>query len=572
MCFRWQLANLNTMSQVSRRQFIRYAATAAAATGASGALAVAQERTPLSSTRIGELTQASGSSMPFLHGVASGDPLPNSVILWTRVTPDRDALPGSTLGDPTPVTWEIASDRGFTNVVGTGSVTTSAAHDHTVHIDAGGLQPETEYFYRFKISGGPWAGKQSPIGRTKTAPARGAHVSALDFAIGSCANWEAGYFSAYRDLAERGNSGELEFVVFLGDYIYEYETGGYAGKHGVVRPNHPEWEILTLEDYRIRYGQYRTDPNLQAAHGALPWIVMWDDHETANNSWREGAENHDPAQEGPWLSRRDAAMQAYFEWLPVRATNPSEQGHLYRTLNFGDLVQLTMMDLRTYRDSETSSANFGDPNRTMLGSEQFNWVTSQIRQSTAKWNVLGNSVMVTPLKILTIPDNQEANDAVTYIKQQNSGSAINSDQWDGYAAERDKLLAELANTNANTLFVTGDIHSEWANSIFHGDKEIGVELVCTSITSPNIDDLLTQKTGIEHAPDNSTSLLVEKMLTDANPWVRHLDFDAHGYSIARMRSDEVTMDFIRVSDVENAAATTEKAVTKTWRAGQGFIA
>ncbi|MDU0478960.1 alkaline phosphatase D family protein [Staphylococcus chromogenes] len=558
-------------SRVSRRNFFRYAATAAAAAGATGAVAHAQSSERLNRARISELTAASKSDLPFIHGVASGDPLPNSVIIWTRVTPDRDALPGSTLGAPTVVKWEVAGDSSFGRVVASGTVTTSADSDHTVKVDAGGLNPGTEYFYRFVVADGPFAGSASPVGRTKTAPAEGESLSKLNFALASCANWEAGHFVAYADMAQRGRAGELDFTAFLGDYIYEYETGGYSGKHGVVRKTHPEWEILTLEDYRVRYGHYRTDANLQAAHAALPWIVMWDDHETANNSWREGAENHSPATEGPWLTRRDAAMQAYFEWLPVRATSPSEQGHLYRSLRFGDLIELHMMDLRTYRDSETSSANFGNPDRTMLGGEQFNWVSAQIAKSTAKWNVLGNSVMVSPLKIFTIPDNKDANEALTYVKQQASGSAINSDQWDGYAAERDRLLAQLAATNAHTLFITGDIHSEWANSVYHAGKEIGVELVCTSVTSPNIDDLLTSKTGIEHNPDNSTSLLVEKMLTDANPWVKHLDFDAHGYSIARLLRDEVTVDFVRVANVEDPASGTSVAVTKTWRAGQGFI-
>lgn len=554
---------------VTRRTFLGFAATAAA-TGA-GTAALAQQGAPMSSTRMDELTLASKSQLPFIHGVASGDPLPNSVILWTRVTPDRDALPGSLLGRDTQVKWEIATDNGFGNVVGKGSATTTAATDHTVHIDAGGLQPGTEYYYRFTVVDGPHAGAMSPVGRTKTAPAREADLHKLNFALASCANWEAGYFAAYRDIATRGKAKELDFVAFLGDYIYEYATGGYAGKHGVVRPHHPEWEILTLEDYRVRHGVHSTDPDLQAAHAALPWIVMWDDHETANNSWREGAENHTEGAEGPWMSRRDAAMQAYFEWLPVRATVPSHGGHIYRSFTFGNLAQLSMMDLRTYRDAETSKENFGDPSRTMLGAEQFNWVTSQIQQSTAKWNILGTSVMIAPLKLFTLRDNKEANEALAYVKQQASGSALNSDQWDGYATERDRLLAAAAAAGSNNLFITGDIHSEWANSVYHGDKEIGVEVVCTSVTSPNIDDLLTQKTRIHHAPDNSTSQLVEKMLMDANPWIKHLDFDAHGYTIARLTTSEVSVDFVRVDDVEDPASATSVAVTKTWRAGQGFI-
>lgn len=556
------------MSLLSRRRFLGLSASAASVT--AGTAIAAEQRNPLTSSRVEELSGASKSELPFLHGVASGDPLHNSVVLWTRVTPDRDALPGSGLGADTQVKWEIALDDSFKAVVGSGEVATTAASDHTVHIDAGGLQPATNYFYRFTVTSGPLVGKTSPVGRTKTATKSSDSLSKLNFAIASCANWESGYFGAYADIAERGQTGEIEFVAFLGDYIYEYETGGYAGKHGVVRPNHPEWEILTLEDYRIRHGQYRTDPNLQAAHAALPWIVMWDDHETANNSWREGAQNHTEGAEGPWQARRDAAMQAYFEWLPVRATSPSQQGHLYRAFTFGDLAHLTMTDLRTYRDSETSAANFGDPNRTMLGAEQFSWVSSQINNPAA-WNIIGTSVMIAPLKLFTIKGNEEANEALAYVKQQSSGSALNSDQWDGYAAERDRLISELAAKDKPTLFITGDIHSEWANSVYHDGKEVGLEVVCTSVTSPNIDDLLTQKTGIEHNPDNSTSLLVEGMLRDANPWVKHLDFDAHGYCIVRLTPTEATTDFVRVANVLLEDSPADVAITKTWRVGQGFI-
>lgn len=551
--------------EFSRRSLLRGLAATTATTATAAATAVA-----LPAATAGAQSQPTG-DLPFLHGVASGDPLPTSVILWTRVTPDRDALPGSTLGAATAVRWELTADRAFTAVVASGEATTSAESDHTLHIDAGGLQPGTEYYYRFTVTDGPHAGAVSPIGRTKTAPAQDADVDKLNFALASCANWEAGYFSAYRHMADHG--ADLDFVAFLGDYIYEYGTGEYAGKHGVVRACHPEREILTLEDYRIRYGQYRTDHNLQDAHAAAPWIVMWDDHETANNSWRGGAENHDTG-EGSWDARRAAAMQAYFEWQPMRRTTTSEQGRLYRTFTFGNLAELTMMDLRTYRDAETSTANFGDPDRAMLGAEQFNWVGATVGRSTARWNLLGNSVMVSPFKLLTLPDtpdNRDANEALAFLKQQASGVALNSDQWDGYDAERDRLLKLLADHGSNVLFLTGDIHSEWANSLYHGSKEIGLELVCTSVTSPNVDDLLTQKTGIEHAPNNGTSRLVERLLRDANPWVKHLDFDAHGYTRATLRRDEVRADFVRVANVEHKESATQVAVTKTWRAGEGFV-
>lgn len=514
-------------------------------------------------------TQAQASSASagnvFRHGVASGDPLPNSVILWTRVTLNDDALPGSTLGEDVQVTWEIARDEAMGSMVKSGTVTASAAHDHTVHVDPYGLEPSTVYFYRFSA-----LGETSPVGRTKTAPAFEADVAQLNIAVASCANYESGFFSAYADMAARARAGEIDVVTFLGDYIYEYATGEYAGKKGVARMHHPEWEILTLEDYRIRYGRYRTDEHLQAAHAAAPWIVVWDDHETANNSWREGAENHTEGVEGDWISRRNAAMQAYFEWLPVRATSPGEGGHIYRSLSFGNLIDLTVLDLRTYRDQETTIAHFADGARTMLGQEQFEWLRGQVATSSAQWNVLANSVMMAPMKLFTIgtPETQEA---MTWISQRSTGIAVNSDQWDGYVADRNRLLDVLLSDGANVLFLTGDIHSEWANEINHGAVNVGCEMVCTSISAPNVDEILTTHTGIYHREDNSTSHAVEKVITDANPWVNHLDFDAHGYSIARVRPDEVDMEYYRVRDVEEDNSPVHLAVAKTWRVGEGFV-
>lgn len=567
---------------MSRRRFIGYAAatgtaTAALAAGAGSAAAQSSDAAGLVDDVVAGLEAgfaptsalADAAAIPFLHGVASGDPLPDSVVLWTRITPSRDALPGSGLGEDVTVAWEIASDEQFSLVEQSGEMTTGTAVDHTVHVDPGGLRPDTVYFYRFRVLDGEHAGATSPTGRTRTAPSTSDNNAELNLAVASCANWESGYFVAYRDMAARARRGEIDAVVFLGDYIYEYETGGYAGKTGVTRMHHPTWEITTLEDYRIRYGRYRTDPDLQAAHAAAPWVVIWDDHETANNAWREGAENHtDGVAEGPWQTRYAAAKQAYLEWLPVRV--PDAAGHLYRSLRFGTLVELTMMDLRSYRDAETGSNGFADPSRTMLGSEQYQWVKSTLDASGARWNVLGNSVMMAPLKLFTIPGSDAANTAVDLLQAQGTGIALNSDQWDGYAAERSRLLKDVAAKGSQVLFLTGDIHSEWANVIAEDGVDVGVELVCTSVSAPNIDDLLSDALGIYHPQDNSTTHLVEDMITGANPWVRHLDFDAHGYSIAAIRRDDVDLLYIRVSDVEDPAATVDTAVTKTWSPRLGF--
>ena len=562
---------MSSKFRVNRRVFLQTVAAAAAATAIGTGGAYAARRGTVSTPE--EPAPASEWDLPFLHGVASGDPLPDRVVLWTRVTPSREALPGSGLGEDVELEWQIDTSEDFGNPQ-TGSVTTSADSDHTVHVDPEGLEPATEYFYRFIVKSGEFEGATSPVGRTLTAPKEDASLDNLNLAIASCANWESGFFSAYGDMAQRARAGEIDHVVFLGDYIYEYPTGEYAGKSGVARMHHPEWEITTLEDYRQRHGRYRTDLNLQAAHAACPWIVIWDDHETANNSWFEGAENHtDGRVEGEWPERLGAAVQAYYEWLPVRAQSAGEEQLLYRSFKFGDLAQLTMMDLRTYRDAETTGANFANDDRTMLGKAQFDWVAQQLQESTARWDVLGNSVMVSPMRFATIPDNEKANIAAGYMKERATGIAVNSDQWDGYAAERDRLLTMLDEQESNALFLTGDIHSEWANSIASpsGFGEIGCEMVTTSISAPNVDEILTTAFGTYHKEDNSTSLLVEKVIRDYNPWVNHIDFDAHGYGIASIHYDYVDMLYYRVSDVEDPDAAVSLGTKRQWRIGEGFV-
>ncbi len=562
----WVSLSAMKTTRFSRRTALTAASLTAAGIAAAPAFAQDEPTSPLEI-----YNQDSGASLPFLHGVASGGPLPSSVVLWTRVTPDRDSLPGSGLGEPTRVDWEVSTSQEFGDIVARGTETTSPDSDHTIHAEPHDLSPATEYYYRFRVADGPHAGAESPVGRTKTAPAHGDSPDQLTFAVASCANYESGFFCAYRDMAERGWSGELDLVVFLGDYIYEYGTGEYVGKSGIARPHHPSWEITTLEDYRMRYGRYRTDAHLQAAHASAPWVVTWDDHESANNAWRDGAENHtDGFAEGQWASRRDQALQAYFEWMPLRKAGTSQEGHLYRSFQFGDLMELTLMDLRSYRDAETTAANFASSDRTMLGSEQFAWLTDVVETSPARWMVLGNSVMMSPMRLLTMPGNREAEEAIQAMKASRSGIALNSDQWDGYTHDRDKLLELLGKRGRHNFFVTGDIHSEWANSIYTGDKEVACEMVTTSISAPNVDEILTEATGIYHAEDNSTSQLVEGAIKDANPNVNHLDYDAHGYAVAQLRADDVEMRYYRVSDVEDPEASVSLHTTRTWRVDGGF--
>ena len=486
----------------------------------------------------------------FMHGVASGDPVPNSVILWTRVTPAPECVPGSGLGPDVLVRWEVATDPEFTQLARAGTATAGAARDHTVHVDPFGLQPDTVYHYRFTVLDGEHAGRMSRTGRTRTAPADGAGVEKLTLAVCSCANFEAGYFSAYSDIARRAEAGDIDIVVHMGDYIYEYASGEYAGKYGVVRPHVPTWEIRTLADYRSRYGHYRRDVELQDAHAAAPWVVTWDDHEVANDFWSGGAEGH-TAFHGDWATRKDAAMQAYLEWLPVRGTSPSRGGHIYRTLRFGTLAELHMLDLRSYRSAPgmIQPAARNAPDRTIMGSEQFEWLSGRLATATTTWNLIGTSVMMAPLNLVHI-DQGLRQQLMQMVGLDVAGTPVNVDQWDGYVADRDRLLDQLAaqHPDGRTVFLTGDIHSEWANHIWHGDRIVAAELVCSSITAANVDEFLGA------AEDNPVSQTAERHVLAHNRHISHVDLDAHGYALLTVRPAGVEMSWQRVLDVTVAGS------------------
>ncbi len=486
----------------------------------------------------------------FMHGVASGDPLPTSVILWTRVTPDPESVPGSGLGPDVRVGWEVARDESFTVPVHSGAATASAATDHTVHVDPFGLEPDTVHFFRFTVLDGAHAGRVSRTGRTRTAPADDAEPDALRLAVCSCANYESGYFGAYSDIARRAWAGEIDVVVHMGDYLYEYASGDYAGRHGVVRPHVPTWGLRSLADYRSRHGHYRRDVELQEAHAAAPWVVTWDDHELANDAWAGGAENHGEL-DGDWGARRDAAMRAYLEWLPVRGSSPSRGGHIYRTLRFGRLAELHMLDLRSYRSAPgvLHPAQRTSDGRTIMGSEQFSWLSSRLATSPVRWNLIGTSVMMAPLNLIALEQMVEG-PIREMVGVDVAGTPFNADQWDGYAADRDRLLVQLAgqHPHGRTVFLTGDIHSEWASHIEHAGRVIAAELVCTSVSAPNVDDMLRLPEG------NPLSRAAEAHLLRHNPHISHVELDAHGYSTLTVDADGVDMSWRRVADVAVAGA------------------
>ncbi len=462
----------------------------------------------------------------FQHSVASADPLPTSVILWTRATPrNTEAL---------IVTWEISRSESFNSVVQRGMSVAKLDDDHTVHVEANGLDPGTTYFYRFHCEG-----QTSPIGRTATAPLT---AESLTFAICSCANWESGFFNAYRDIAHRD---EIDVVIHLGDYIYEYGVGEMSGKLGPLRHNQPEWECTTLADYRLRYATYRTDPDLQAAHANHPWIVTWDDHEMADNAHTYSAENHQP-HEGDWSARKAAALKAYFEWLPIRSDR------LFRHFNFGNLLDLIMLDLRSYRAGPGSLPLPNQPPpHNLVGEEQFQWVSETLANSTAQWTVLGNSVMLAQLQVASVP--AEVQPALRQLIHPEFATTVNSDMWDGYRSDRQRLLDLLAHKDGRVLIFTGDLHSEWANEILHNGKVVAFEMVGSSISAPNVDDRLFLP---EVNPLSQTACYT---LHQANPHIKHVELDAHGYAMATITPTSTQLRWMRVADKANPASPVAEA-------------
>ncbi|MEU1114909.1 MULTISPECIES: alkaline phosphatase D family protein [unclassified Streptomyces] len=481
----------------------------------------------------------------FHHGVASGDPLPDGVLLWTRVTPMPDAVPGSGKGPDTEVSWEVAEDKGFNRVVGRGSTTARASADHTVKADVRGLRQATTYYFRFSAGD-----VHSPVGRTRTTPAPDASAHNIRFGVVSCANWEAGYFSPYRHLAART---ELDAVLHVGDYIYEYKSGEYPAAEYVVRPHEPQHEITTLADYRVRHGAHKTDPDAQAMHATHPVIAIWDDHEFADNAWSGGAVNHTDGTEGSWAARMAAAKQAYFEWMPVR---PSTEGTVYRRVRYGKLADLHLLDLRSFRSEQAGvgSGSVDDPDRTITGRAQLDWLKAGLAASDAAWKLVGTSVMISPVAFGSLPAHL-LKPLAKLLGLPEEGVAINTDQWDGYTDDRKELIAHLRERKIqNTVFLTGDIHMAWANDVpakaatYPLSASAATEFVVTSVSSDNVDDLL-------HVAPHTLSLVAVGAIKAANRHVKWLDMDSHGYGVLDVTAERSQMDYYVVSDRADPGAT-----------------
>lgn len=460
-----------------------------------------------------------GAAVSFQHGVASGDPQTDSVIIWTRATPSENK--------EVEIKWEMASDESFAAVVKTGAVTTSAARDFTVKADVTGLAANRVYFYRFSFGAA-----RSPVGRTKTLPS--GSVEQVKLAVFTCSNYPAGYFHVY---AEAAKLTDIDVAVHIGDYIYEYAKDGFASQDATAlgRVSDPKNEIITLTDYRSRYAQYRTDQDLQALHARMPMIAVWDDHEFANDAWTGGAENHDPATEGPFSARRAAALQAYNEWMPIRLPDASKPDRIYRSFDFGNLVSLHMLDTRLIgREKQLSyasyfgaggsfngaqfSADIGNPARQLLGAEQTAWLQGQMGKSTATWQILGQQVLMgrmnipAPIVLQTISfagyaalvaKAQTAPATLTAAEQQvlaQPAIPYNLDAWDGYQAARETVFGMARALDKNLVVLAGDTHNAWANDLADlGGKAVGVEFAVSSVTSPGLEDFFPSENPVQVA-------------------------------------------------------------------------
>lgn len=513
---------------------------------------------------------------PFGHGVASGDPMPDRVILWTRVTPSSDATPGSGVGAATEVTWEIAEDAAFTQVVGSGTVTATVARDHTVKVDASGLRSGTEHWYRFRA-----LGATSPVGRTRTAPASAEAVERLRFGVVSCSNYEAGYFSAYRHLAARD---DLDLVLHLGDYIYEYGKGGYA-TDGLERFHDPEHEIVTLADYRQRHALYKTDPDLAALHARYAFVTTIDDHEITNNAWADGAENHQPGDEGDYAARKGAAMQAYLEWMPVRPAGDTLQIH--RQLAFGPLADLFVLDERNHRSKQVEGASgdmfvtspeVADDDRTMLGAAQRSWFEDGLAASGATWKVVANSVMFAPLVLGDPPSpTPEVDAALTPLFDELGTAApivLNGDQWDGYRHEQGALGTAFA-AAGGVVILTGDIHSSWAAEIpadpgtYLGGvgESVAVEFVTPAVTSDSFRQAIAGIAGPLAPAGEALAEALPLVVYTAGPWYKYVDPNSHGFGVFEVTAEAAQYDWHHISDRTDPNATVVGTVS--WRSPVG---
>ena len=583
---------------LTRRDLIKYAGISSIVISSWGISSCAEDEDP---------------NFTFEHGVASGDPTESSVILWTRVSRtnfrdihDDEQLSG--IADAN-VSWRVATDESFTNVVNSGSTTVGSETDFTLKVDAQNLQSNTKYFYQFTV--GP---NSSVVGKTKTLPS--GTVDRVKLAVVSCSNYASGYFNVYKEIAQMG---DLDAVIHLGDYIYEYADSGY----GSLRKLEPTHELINLADYRMRHALHKKDSNSQQMHASLPMIAVWDDHEVANDTWISGAENHDATTEGNFAARKASAIKAYFEWMPIRPVTPGVDGRVYRQFKFGDLVNLLMLDTRQAgRDQQLSYASFltadgsfdaekfqtelASTTRTMLGAEQKTWLKESLSSSIETWQVLGSQVLMMknnlPSAVL-LPDplaplvefteyGQIATAFQTYSFFLGNGvdndkdsmlaaglteeqwqlatnpektkyldtSAYpfipyNLDAWDGYYYEREEIYATSKALNKNLIVLSGDTHNAWAGRLVDQSNEVvGIQYATASVSAPGFDSTLNYDLQTVRATEPGVVQIVDDL--------DYINMREKGVMLVTFTPEAAQAEWKFISTVESETYTIETSVGK----------
>ena len=508
---------------------------------------------------------AEAGSVSFKHGVASGDPRQDAVVIWTRITPQ-------TPGGDVAYTWKLNPIDRRAGGARNGSGLTGPGRDYTAKVDVVGLDPGRAYTFEFEA-----AGVTSPTGRTRTLPA-GATPDVV-LAIASCALYPNGYFNAYQAIADLPR---VDVVLHLGDYIYEYggpDSYGMDSSVAAERPHDPPREILSLADYRRRHAQYKTDPGLQAAHARAPWIVAWDDHETCNDSYAKGAENHDPATEGDWSARKAVALKAYYEWMPIRepAAGKSLAEACERCFHFGDLAALVMLETRlTARDKqlvydrdlpkgagkaevEAFRKRLNDPARKIMGPAQEAWLGSELTRSVKAghaWQVVGSGVVMGRLKVPN-PQTDIPADALANLDEAGQkrvrrmqpiadlGLPYGLDMWDGYPADRERVYGQMKKAGARPLVVSGDSHAFWANELSDASgKRVACEFGGTAITSPGADDYFK-------------TFAIGPAFAKVSPEVAFCDQGAKGFVLLTLSREAARADLMTVSTITSKDFTTK---------------
>jgi len=559
----------------SRREFIGGAA-------AAGAVATVSAASP---------ALAAGPS--FVHGVASGDPLANKVIIWTRV---------SGRSRSTSVRWMVALDADFAQVMKQGTFVTNSARDYTVKVDVAGLTPATTYFYKFQVDS-----VTSPTGRTRTLPAAGASIASVKFAIFSCSGFEVGYFNAYKEAAARD---DLDAAIHLGDYIYEYParaSGIGTTLADRIDALQPKTEILKLADYRSRHATYRTDPDLQALTAKTPLIAVYDDHEVTNDGWREGAENHQP-DEGDWDERKRVALQAYYEWMPVRG-GPAFNGDgdprgVYRDFDWGNLARLIILDTRlagrdlqfdqtqllsTYGGlrRDTLDGTAASRARQMMNPEQVTYLQGRLASSTQTWQVIGNQALafyqptvdVKGSTVLTAGEKAfltailnslfgaAQTDILLNLAASPSGipGVLAADAWTGYPTARAQFLGLMAAAARNPIVVTGDSHNAWTanlRGIVSGVTfPIAVEFGGTSVSSGGFESV------VPFPPERFAALTVETSNTKSpTDKLIYTDQSRRGYLLLELTPGQARGTHVFVSTAKSRTYTVD---TKSFTVAAG---